>query len=445
MVGRSGRSKGCASCRKRHLKCDEARPTCERCRRDRFSCDGYTAISFVNEYNRLDKPNSTKVLAARQTPTFPPVSYNLQPVRSEQCLNFLRYLFSPTQSEPYTGDWPGFHAAKDYSTLSYQCLDSLAKSYFGRAQASREVLQDGLLVYVRSLKALNQRLADRVQMVEDDTLGSIFILSVYEMLVLSTSKGWVSHILGLASIMQIRGPQDFQTGFQRLVLDNARILIILASLAVSKGTFLAQSEWKIIPWMQSRPMDPMQGLIEIMTNLPGLKEMQHERNDPLECYSLAKQVLSELLTWRKWWNSTPMSETLIVHSSEQDPFWSEVFETSLYYHSIHAANCTCLYDGAVIQTVEILTATSITSSAFDFDDLLRDAAMEICHSLSYLLSQRNFARGHFMALFPMRMAWKALGGGATSQGRWIEQVLQKVEVHKQSWGITSQTITYPSY
>src|SRR6187402_3174701 len=32
---------GCATCRKRRLKCDETKPTCTRCRTANFVCDGY--------------------------------------------------------------------------------------------------------------------------------------------------------------------------------------------------------------------------------------------------------------------------------------------------------------------------------------------------------------------------------------------------------------------
>lgn len=33
--------KGCHTCKRRHKKCDEARPFCERCIKGGFQCDGY--------------------------------------------------------------------------------------------------------------------------------------------------------------------------------------------------------------------------------------------------------------------------------------------------------------------------------------------------------------------------------------------------------------------
>ncbi|KUJ07183.1 uncharacterized protein LY89DRAFT_767020 [Mollisia scopiformis] len=51
MVGRPGRSKGCITCIKRKVKCDEQRPTCLRCRDSFMICDGYRndGVAFINE------------------------------------------------------------------------------------------------------------------------------------------------------------------------------------------------------------------------------------------------------------------------------------------------------------------------------------------------------------------------------------------------------------
>jgi hypothetical protein len=34
---------GCATCRKRRVKCDEAKPICNRCRTANYTCEGYAA------------------------------------------------------------------------------------------------------------------------------------------------------------------------------------------------------------------------------------------------------------------------------------------------------------------------------------------------------------------------------------------------------------------
>jgi hypothetical protein len=49
---------GCFTCKARHLKCDEGKPTCHRCRKDDWDCGGY------KEEKRPPKPH---LLAPKRT------------------------------------------------------------------------------------------------------------------------------------------------------------------------------------------------------------------------------------------------------------------------------------------------------------------------------------------------------------------------------------------
>ena len=40
---------GCATCRKRRVKCDEAKPTCARCRVANFVCEGYAPLRRASD------------------------------------------------------------------------------------------------------------------------------------------------------------------------------------------------------------------------------------------------------------------------------------------------------------------------------------------------------------------------------------------------------------
>ncbi|KAH7182334.1 uncharacterized protein B0J16DRAFT_343540 [Fusarium flagelliforme] len=55
---------GCKTCRRRHLKCDEAKPSCLRCLRDKWICDGYSQSSsepfHVNVTSFFKLPLHTK-------------------------------------------------------------------------------------------------------------------------------------------------------------------------------------------------------------------------------------------------------------------------------------------------------------------------------------------------------------------------------------------------
>ncbi|KAG8161941.1 hypothetical protein KVR01_007706 [Diaporthe batatas] len=62
---------GCGICRKRHIKCDEARPSCLRCSRAGWTCDGYAADKAIAIASPSQRDAGT--LAAR--PAIPITSY----------------------------------------------------------------------------------------------------------------------------------------------------------------------------------------------------------------------------------------------------------------------------------------------------------------------------------------------------------------------------------
>ncbi|EWG48809.1 hypothetical protein FVEG_08472 [Fusarium verticillioides 7600] len=60
---------GCLTCKKRHKKCDEEKPTCRRCRDGGYVCDGYTPQSKA--VTTKTQTRTLPILAAKATPTLP--------------------------------------------------------------------------------------------------------------------------------------------------------------------------------------------------------------------------------------------------------------------------------------------------------------------------------------------------------------------------------------
>ncbi|KAK5554752.1 hypothetical protein LTR46_007479, partial [Exophiala xenobiotica] len=271
--------------------------------------------------------------------------------------------------------------------LSLQCLQALAKAYLGRVQGAPGVSREGSRLYVASLARLNRELRllrpapapsppdDRETSTlaaqrrrsenrnrsespsegetgggggggDADNVLAILILGAYEMFVLSSSTGWIDHALGLGSVLEMRGPHAFvadvagtstnghnsnsnSNNLAHTLLESSRFLIILASLAVSKRTFLSRDEWKTIPWSKSRTKSkkksPANMLLDIFADLPGLKE-QRERergrqrggrgrrrhdedsrpcDDDDDLRAKASNIINDLLSWRRMWESSP--------------------------------------------------------------------------------------------------------------------------------------------
>ncbi len=339
------------------------------------------------------------------------------------------------------------------------------------------------------------------------------------MFVLSSSTGWIDHALGLGSVLEMRGPHAFvasaNNSLAHTLLESSRFLIILASLAVSKRTFLSRDEWKTIPWWWwsssngKSPDGPQASksaadlLLDIFADLPGLMEQRerererarkrkqgrgHERrcDEAEDLYDLrtkASKVLNDLLAWRRVWDSSPegqitTKDSAAVLSSRRAASPSQFFDsTVLSFTSTHAATYTCLYDAALILAIELfLTSTtpgvsqafpppptppsSSSSSSRLFEEkeedddarmrsLSRTAAVEICRSIPFQLSRTSSLTGQFLVLYPLRMAWKALGGmraggtTTTTEARWVQDLLDEFgKDPRNQWGVLRQTITH---
>ncbi|KAI1628235.1 hypothetical protein EDD37DRAFT_299988 [Exophiala viscosa] len=460
MGGRPGRSKGCFTCKKRRVKCDERKPCCLRCERSGFECDGYPATRFVHENSRFQmekvepEPESSS-LAAREHERDPGQqglitvgrTISLAPCRDDISLHHLRHSLFPA------GAWPGFDATTNQTPLAYRCLQSLALAHFGRVQAAPAILEEGSVSYIKSLSTLNRNLADPACCTQDDTSLSVMILGLYEMLVLSSPTGWITHTLGLGAVMEMRGPYAFKDNLLHSVFETTRFLIILASLAVSKTTFLAREEWKTIPWSGDIAKNPGQALMDVIAVLPTIKEQLQTCPDSPELPAAVLDILTRLISWRKEWDLLPESQTVSISPSDAGDRGQDMFGSDLHYTSILAASYTCLYDAALIQAAEALFSIPLSDTPTPLSDmseadfahirtLSREAAVEICRSIQYQLSSATPMMGQFMVLYPLRMAWKALGGSLTKEGKWLEDMLAKFGDTKQSWEVARLTIKW---
>jgi hypothetical protein len=68
MVNPGHSSKGCMTCRRRHIKCDEGRPRCEKCKASKRMCLGYEAQSAKTKMNGDQHGQPTEHEAAPARP-----------------------------------------------------------------------------------------------------------------------------------------------------------------------------------------------------------------------------------------------------------------------------------------------------------------------------------------------------------------------------------------
>lgn len=198
----------------------------------------------------------------------------------------------------------------------------------------------------------------------------------------------------------------------------------------------------------------MQRLVDYLADCPGLfvekdrivaegSTIIHQPNDLINLFGKVTDLLDRLQQWNEQWEMenpdyccevpSPASTPLIPITSDgstQVQAWSTVLEYKTLYH----ANTTIMYHGTIILLLNLARSimeigTFSTLSAYppvDFDKL-HTSGINICRSVEYHLQSMRQGAGSFFILYPLRMAYAALGLTEPSIGLWIRDILQQIQ------------------
>lgn len=176
------RSNGCATCRKRSIKCDEIRPACSRCRRGSRNCPGYVRpMKFIDEGVRV-RSRCAQVVPSQNLDISSPSHSTIQ--RAQLVANFVEDLYplgpGPIQHS-FLGGWLWLvpSAMHEHCTLDL-AAESLASVYFAKKSQSTAVLVRGYEAYSRALPQLSRALQNPKHRSSLETLCATLLLVHYE-------------------------------------------------------------------------------------------------------------------------------------------------------------------------------------------------------------------------------------------------------------------------
>ncbi|KAM3416371.1 hypothetical protein BST61_g7971 [Cercospora zeina] len=258
-------SRGCETCRRRKIKCDLREPGCEKCEKAGWKCEGYrdlTALLFHDESDRIIKKVHaqkgtrrrvenyvTGVSAAGPSALPSPQSSAVSEVLSEEELPFSsqnsatqlhRYgtgFITPTSPRPppvsVVANLDDLAVAQFFDKYVYKyhdkrdqwsidvgngCLLAAIKA-LGTVDAVKQMGQGRILEpeaqnrYVSAIQKINTALQDTHGRTLDSTLLAITILGIFECVsgFQRNLDSWREHVNGAASLLQLRGSDQFRT------------------------------------------------------------------------------------------------------------------------------------------------------------------------------------------------------------------------------------------
>lgn len=126
---------------------------------------------------------------------------------------------------------PSLYEETQSNSLLSDMTKMTALASFARETSQLRVLDLARKNYDRSLMRLASALRDPDLAIEDDTLASIQLLTLYEHLAndsgCAINHAWSKHALGALPILQLRGPSQFNTPIARALFKQARDNVLL--------------------------------------------------------------------------------------------------------------------------------------------------------------------------------------------------------------------------
>ncbi|KAL6408576.1 hypothetical protein AUP68_08436 [Ilyonectria robusta] len=337
MVNIGGRSKGCSTCRRRRVKCDESRPICRRCQRWNFECDGPRTTTFIHAESvtsseRLVERTGSATLGGRSASDLanprPLLQRALGVVGFDVFICYTRdhllrggFIVSVIADiEPL--DILRSESIVAHRRVSHQALLSFVTILFGEQHHQVDITRRGYAMYSVALERLNEALSDTTRHTSDEIIVAVATLAISECLVPSGKNNYLNHMMGLQRLIDLQEPGAFWSSKPYGFRIGVRFMILFASMLLKNPCILARPEWKSAMRVGASPKELQeQALYDILADCTVLlaKRENIVATWDLDVARAAQQVRevedqgralhAQLCTWRRSWDSETTSGT----------------------------------------------------------------------------------------------------------------------------------------
>jgi hypothetical protein len=247
-----------------------------------------------------------------------------------------------------------------------------------------------------------------------------------------------------------------------MILEKTRPSIVFAAMVLRQPTILARQNWKTDPWiLHPERIDAMKLLVDIISDCPELFVLRnHMLTDPDDAvretaarnlFTKCSCVLQDLEQWEDNWvasiahacieiPSPPTTPVLRSEDGRNTFIWSTVYQ----YDSLLTANIVTMYNAALILVLDILQGidpmTGGTHRGQTLQERIYTAGITICRSVEYHHENLWGEQGGFFLLFPLRMAYNAVGKTDPSIGTWLRTVLDEIATGKRGLWKSAKTL-----
>ncbi|KAF2824687.1 hypothetical protein CC86DRAFT_383488 [Ophiobolus disseminans] len=420
MVTRGGRSKGCSDCRRRKVKCDESRPVCLRCKKRGVDCDGPRYQTWVDQTETFSTQSSSPNKLTKITR---PVELSFIAFEDNICLAYTRKkLFRGGLVEVACDkiDWRENSSTflKDPSlALLRKAILSLSVTFFGSQHHDARITTQGYDQYGEVLQQLNTALTIPEQQTTNETLLTALTCMLLEIFLPTGPSNFLKHQRGIDAIMSLRGPPTETTGDTATIFQGLRIISIIGALVDARPSIYAKDEWKHAPMPYTDGIGMLKA--EIFTVLAECTQLMSDRDTlvassagPRDCETLLARLdhtMSDLCALYPLWVRTNNDQMQLAGNmsrmADELGIANHLSATAyMLYHTVHIC---------ILQIRDSLDPSSNNMK------LRNEAASKIASVLEIKECEKRegFAESNTIGFVATKVAWQALGGFSTPEGR----------------------------
>ncbi|RSL81501.1 hypothetical protein CEP51_005806 [Fusarium floridanum] len=372
MVNIPGRSRGCATCRKRRVKCDESLPECLACVRMRLPCPGArTGTFFVHAVPSSSSSHRTCGSALRLP--------SPQPSRSSAfdqlfVSHFVESFFGTMKPPPTPGtpskiwlhELPVFLTSSESSSAKTAIRAASMISY-GTLAGDVSIKTAARRWYAEALHHLQCQITKGNVSVDDSIICAVVMLIHFETWAGTSQKAWLRHLKGAAMLLQVAGPERCSHGFMHQVFSHLRFQMFVAAMTENEVPIFASQDWMTIPF-RIYPKLIFDQLIDVLFSV-------------LKCLSIADQLINSdddgdlgaildaliqdtMLQASQWWLEC-IGSSIFGQISPKQGCGPDEAQLLLTHTSVPATALCSLYDAANIIALRLLHLASSSGSSHD--------------------------------------------------------------------------------
>lgn len=332
------------------------------------------------------------------------------------------------------------HLPAIYNTSPYQSCQDAARAammvYYGTMTSNPSIQTEAYRWYAKALESQRaflqkDRLGLTKTMPAAEEILSPLILALFELVSPTTPTGWMDHIAGAATMLQMRKPENCQAGLAHLVFRTVRPTIVRAhgttihvtkfnvrqvymTVATEEQHTFALPPWTTVPF-GVHPKITYDKLLDILLLIPGCSSIKNriqrlssldkseEQKLRLELDLSASSLLQRL---RNWWQEYADEQAKSGRDANSFGKLQPISMSNVpYFPDDFAAACTASYHTANIMLYSLLASCSGEASVHDAQ--IEWHSSHILESCSYMMANQTSSAGTVMMLFPLKIMWRS--------------------------------------